>query len=146
LPSRSGSGFRFQKQKHRYRSCGSGSATLWQTLFFVSYVRLPLLVQRAEEVAPEVALSGLEARPLVGSAQRPRPEALVEDGRGGLGEAPGGPGRRWQPAGRDLRTARTRWHFAATSTNYVRSEECGAAKLWGGQEIRKSECLSGGTH
>ncbi len=103
-----------------YGSCGSGSATLWQTLFLF-HVRLPLLIHRAKEVAPEVALSGLEVRPLVGSAQRTRPEALVEDGRGSLYAAPGGPGCRGQPPKGDLRTTpRTCWHFAATSTNYVK--------------------------
>jgi hypothetical protein len=141
LPSRSGSGFRFQKQKHTDpdpQHCGKHC--------FLFHVRLPLLVHRAEEVAPEVALSGLEVRPLVGSAQRPRPEALVEDGRGSLGAAQCGTRPRGQPARDDLRTARTRWHFAATSTNYVRSEECCVAKLWGNSG-NQSACLGGaGTH
>ena len=106
---------------------------------FISCVRLPLLVHRVEEVAPEVALSGLKIRPLVGGAQRPRPEALVEDGRGGLGEAQGGTGRRRQPAGRDLRTARTRWHFAATSNNYVKAMSAARGGGRGeGQEIQNA--------
>ena len=123
-----------------YEFCGSGSPQHCRKHCFLFHVLLPLLVHRVEEVAPEVALSGLKIRPLVGGAQRPRPEALVEDGRGGLGEAQGGTGRRRQPAGRDLRTARTRWHFAATSNNYVKA----MSAAWGGggggegQEIKSA--------